>query len=335
MQENQQAPKEQQIVYLPSQYPGTEAEDEIDLLELWNILWQGKWFVIILSLLATLGAVYYSLNVLPVTYKSTAVLQPTDSGSGGSRLAGLAANLPLPINLPGETGKSQNIIDFLKSRNLKKRLIEKYDLLPRLYADKWDPQTRTWTVTDPQERPSLVKALQSNALGQKLQIDQSDESGLITVGWVDEEPAFAERMALRIIEEARYYLENEYETDAQKEREFVERQLEKARQELAYWERQVPSQDLILAEITRERAAAQQVYTELRKQLELAKINEAKEVVRFKILDEPFVPEQRFKPNRGMICALTLVTSGFLAVFLVFFRQFVVNVRQKQQQAKK
>lgn len=115
----------------------------------------------------------------------------------------------------------------------------------------------------------------------------------------------------------------------------MERQLEKARQKLAYWERQVPSQDLILAEITRERAAAQQVYTELRKQLELAKINEAKEVVRFKILDEPFVPEQRFKPNRGMICALTLVTSGFLAVFLVFFRQFVVNVRQKQQQAKK
>ena len=70
------------------------------------------------------------------------------------------------------------------------------------------------------------------------------------------------------------------------------------------------------------------VYAELRKQLELAKINEVKEIIRFKVLDEAYVPESRFKPKRSRICALTIVASGFFSVFLVFLRNFVVNIRK-------
>ena len=70
------------------------------------------------------------------------------------------------------------------------------------------------------------------------------------------------------------------------------------------------------------------VYAELRKQLELAKINEVKEIIRFKVLDEAYAPELRFKPKRSMICALIIVASGFFSVFLVFLRNFVVNIRK-------
>ncbi len=321
--------EQQQIVYVPAQYPPYEEEDEIDLLELWGVLWQGRWFIGLLALLSTLTAVFVSLQMTDI-YKSTAVLQPTESQQGGlGKLAGLAANLPIPVNLPGGEGKSQSIMAFLESRNIQERLITRYDLLPRLYPDQWEPETGQWMVEDPDERPTLAKALQRNAVAKKMETSQNDKNGLITVGWESDDPVFAKSMVERIINEAKDYLENEYETDAQREREFVELQLAKAKQELEYWERQVPSQQVPQAEIQRELLAAQTVYAELRKQLELARIAESKEVVRFKLLDSPFVPVDKSEPKRSMICALTLVASIFLAIFLVFFRQFLVNARKK------
>ena len=146
-----------------------------------------------------------------------------------------------------------------------------------------------------------------------------------------EDPEFTKIMLQRIVKEVRYYLENDYESDAKREREFVETQLNKAEKELEYWEKQVPSDKLILSKIQRERFASQTVYTELRKQLELSKISEVKEIINFKILDQPFVPERRFKPKRSLICALTILTAGFLSIFILFFQQFVINLRGKSK----
>ncbi|MFC1844726.1 GNVR domain-containing protein, partial [Thermodesulfobacteriota bacterium] len=104
----------------------------------------------------------------------------------------------------------------------------------------------------------------------------------------------------------------------------------KKTEELEYWERQVPSEKLTLSKITRERLASQTVYTELRKQLELAKISEAKELETFKVLDKPFVPERPFKPKKRIIVALTFVTSFFFALFGVFFLNFIRNLKKDE-----
>lgn len=318
-----------EIVYVPANYPAQEDEDEIDLLELWNVLWKGKWFVFTLALLCTFAAVVISLFVLPETFKSTAVLRPLGAQGGiSSKLSGLAANLP--VSLPSKTGgKTQTILSFLQSRNLQKRLIQEYDLLPHIYRNKWNPETGQWDVERPQDKPTIVQALQTNALGNYLKISKNEETGLITIKWLDKDPVFAKKMVQAVIQEVRFYLENEYKTDAQRELEFVKKQLDKATRELEYWEKQVPSEDLTLSKIQRELQAARQVYTELRKQVELAKISAAKEVVRFKVLDSPFVPEEEYKPQRSLICALSMVTSGFIGIFLVFFRQFIINVRKR------
>ena len=127
-----------------------------------------------------------------------------------------------------------------------------------------------------------------------------------------------------------FFLENEYVSDARREREFVEGQLAKASTELEYWERQVPSEKLTLSKITRERLASQTVYTELRKQLELAKINEAKELETFKILDKPYVPEEPFKPKKTLIVALVFVAAFFISLLVVFFLNFIRNLKKEE-----
>jgi uncharacterized protein involved in exopolysaccharide biosynthesis len=136
-------------------------------------------------------------------------------------------------------------------------------------------------------------------------------------------------MLERVIKELTFFLENEYVSDARREREFVEEQLVTAKEDLEYWDRQVPSEKVKLSEITRERFASQTVYTELRKQLELAKINEAKKLVTFEVLDKPYVPEKAYKPNKGKIVALTLIGSFLLALLGLYFQNFIRSLSKK------
>ena len=328
VEQNKEHP-EKEFIYVPVPHMDQmKDDDEIDILELWNVIWKGKWFIIGFTLLCTLVAVYVTLHVLPVIYKSDVVLQPTETSSP-SGLSALAANLPISIPLGNRGGKNANIVSFLNSRTIRERLIGKYDLLPKLYPEIWDKENKKWMTDDPEKKPTMLKTIIN--LKDKYQINKDMKTQLITISYIDEDPEFTKIMLQRIVKEVRYYLENEYESDAKRERQFVENQLNKAEKELEYWEKQIPSDKLILSKIQRERFASQTVYTELRKQLELSKISEVKEVINFKILDHPFVPEQKFKPKRSQICSLTIMTSAFLSICLLFFQQFLINVRVKSK----
>jgi uncharacterized protein involved in exopolysaccharide biosynthesis len=309
--------------------PCQEEDDEIDLLALFNVLKRRWRFIFGFPLACTLVAVVVVLWVLPVVYKSSAVLMPAEGSGETSKLAALAGSLPISIPGLDTGGESQNIPNFLNSRTLKQRLIDKYDLLPRLYPDAWDETAKRWKSDDPEAVPSTILALQSGVLDGRYGASKDEKTGLITLNWSDEDPAFAKVMVDRVIAELQYYLDNEYVSDARREREFVESQLAKASAELEYWERQVPSQNLTLDKIQRERFAAQTVYTELRKQLEIAKIAEAKQIVSFRVLDNPFVPVKKDRPKRTLICALTLVGTGFMALFLVLGHNFWIQARQR------
>ncbi len=328
MTHNQAGDKE--IIYVQAPQMADMGEDEIDLLELWHVLWSAKWFIMGFSLVCTLIAVWVTLFVLPVIFKSTATLQPASSESS-SHLASLVGSLPFSLGLPGAGGGKLSLVNFLESRTLKERLIIKYKLLQRLYKDKWDAENNTWRTDDPKVIPTVIKAIQGKKLNGVYAVSQDKKTGLITLSWWDKDPVFAQKALKGVIAELQHYLDKEYVSDAKRERVFIEGQLAKATQELEYWERQIPREDLTLSTITRERLAAQTVYTELRKQLELAKITEAKELVTFKVLDEPFVPEKKDKPKRALICALTLVVSGFAAIFLVFIRNAVKRSREEHQ----
>jgi len=311
--------------------PNTDIDDdEINLVELWNVVWSAKWFVMGFPLFCTIIAVLVSLYVLPVIYKSGATLQPTASSSTSmSMLSNLVGNLPIKLPV-AEGDKGTVMMNFLQSRTLQERLISKYGLLQRIYKDEWDAVNKKWIVDDPEDVPTIVKAIQDEALKDIYSVEQDNKTNLINIYWSDEDPVFAKNMVKHVIDELQNYLDMEYESDAKRERVFIEEQLKKATNELEYWESRVPSDTLTLSKIRRERLAAEKIYTELRKQFELAKINEAKELITFKVLDKPFVPEKKDKPKRALICLLTLICSGFFAVFLVFFVRSLEGMRRQE-----
>lgn len=239
-------------------------------------------------------------------------------------------NLPIPLNLSGG-GESSDILTFLNSRNLKIRLIEKYNLLAHMNPDIWDTKEQKWLIEEPAAIPTTIMAIQQGLLNGAYQVTKDKVSGLISIAWIDKDPVFTCEMVKRVVAELTYYLENEFETASKREREFIDKQLMQITRELEHWERQVPSKHLTLARIQRERLASQTVYTELRKQLELAKINEARELTSFKVIDEPFVPEKGIRRSKRIICTLTLMMSGFCSVFLVFCRHFILNLNNKKK----
>ena len=324
------SPEKKEIVYAYPPFHAIESQgDEIDLIELWRVFWAGKYFIISFILFCTLGAGIISFVFLPKEYKSTATLIPAkqEESSFGS-LSGLIGDLPLPISLPGQG--SSNIMSFLESRTLRERLITKYNLLPVLYSDLWNPKTKNWEVADPAEKPTVILAIQEEVLNEFFSVNQDNKTELINMSWSGEKPDFCSLMLERVIKELTFFLENEYISDARREREFVEGQLAEATKELEYWERQLPSEKLTLSKITRERLASQAVYAELRKQLELAKINEAKKLETFEILDMPYVPEKPFKPKTKLNMMLAFIASFFIALLGVFSLNFIHNLKQKE-----
>src|SRR5690606_19332819 len=106
--------------------------DEIDIRELWNIVWSGKWIIIGITTTFAVAAVILSL-MMPNIYRSTALLIPSEEAQGGglSALAGQFGGLAslAGINLPGGSdNKVTTAIEVVKSRQFATNLIEKYDM---------------------------------------------------------------------------------------------------------------------------------------------------------------------------------------------------------------
>lgn len=302
------------IVHCPVLALAEPPEEEFRPFDLWRDIWRGKWLILAACLLAGAVSAYVAYLVLPKTYQAEATLQPAAQGESNA-LGRLLGNLPLPLNLGGAGGDStkvQSIMNFLRSNTLAERLIVKHDLLPALYPRLWDPERKAWTVQD-EDRPTLAKALQKRRLEQVFEAKHAKEASLVTLTWESRDPAQAAAMLQAVIQELKDYLDYEYVTDAKREREFVEKQLQESARELDFWEASIPSNALTQSKIAREQLAAQAVYAELRRQLALAQIAEAKDVVRFKTLDQPFPPELKHGPKRSLIIGGSVFGAAFLA----------------------
>jgi len=62
----------------------------------------------------------------------------------------------------------------------------------------------------------------------------------------------------------------------------------------------------------------------------MAKISESKEDVTFQVIDPPQVPEIRSWPKRKLIVVVSFMGSFFLAIFVVFFMEFIKKLKSEQ-----
>ena len=114
-------------------------DDEIDLRELFSVLWAGKTKIIAVTAVFAVASVIYALSV-PNQYKATALLAPAQSDGGGlsgalGQLGGLASLAGVSIG-GGESSQSQIAQEIMKSWSFVVCFVDTPGAYPGLEAEE-------------------------------------------------------------------------------------------------------------------------------------------------------------------------------------------------------
>ena len=290
----------------------TTYDDEIDLTELFSVLWKAKILIIVITSFFALSSVLYALSLTNI-YKSEAILsvaeQPNDRGSLAGGMGGLASLAGISLPSSGED-KSVIAIKTIQSRVFLKHLITFKNVLPSLMASKsYDSESKKilfnqeiynennggWVRPEPSYLEAYITYLN------QISISADKGSNLITMSVEHISPIFAKELLELIINEANELLRN--------------KDLRESSAAIAYLTSQIPKSSLI----TMKDAINKLVESQLHKQM-LSKVN--KEYI-LKVIEPPFIPEQRSKPIRTLICILGTLLGGILAIIWVLIRYYI------------
>ncbi len=298
-------------------------DDEIDLRELFSVLWSGKKIILAVTALAAFISVVCAL-FLPNIYQSEALLAPKIEG-GASGLSAMAAQYSglaslAGINLPGGGGDSKSLIAQEKMKSLDfftKQIYEQ--VLPALMAlDSWDnstgavifdddiydAKTKTWVrEADPprKSKPSAQEAFEQFA--EIFSVSEDKTSGFVSLSMKHESPVIAEAWLSLII-----YRINE---------DIRERDIREAKQSVLFLEGQREQTSLV---------SLDEVFASLiEEQTKIIMLANASKDYVFEVIEPPVVPEQKSEPKRALICVLGTMLGGMLAVLLVLVRHYAVG----------
>ena len=115
--------------------PFEDKEEELSLVDVFDILWRRKFLIIFLTLIFAAGSLLYAFT-RPFIYKSECRIMPPSSNAG--RIAGLSAQLGGLADFVGLGGISttgQTLIGILKGDSVVDAVINKFNLMEELSMD--------------------------------------------------------------------------------------------------------------------------------------------------------------------------------------------------------
>ncbi len=97
----------------------------------------------------------------------------------------------------------------------------------------------------------------------------------------------------------------------------------------------VPEAGLEYVRAMREVKYQEAIFVLVAKQLEAARMDEAKESAEIQVLDEAIPPERKSKPKRTLIVILTMLAAGVLAVLWAFVSEGIARAKEDPERAPK
>lgn len=298
----------------PEQPTRQLADDEIDLRELFRILWNGKWIIIAVTFVFAVGSVLYALS-LPNIYQAEAKLAPTKESQGGGignlgQLGGLASLAG--VNLPrGQVDNAQMAQEIMRSRAFLSDFAERRQIAPDLLAvEKWDPrsgevsydsevydvQTQTWVreVSHPRQTiPSAWELVEE--LRKVLRISQDTATGIVSLSIEHQSPIVAKNWVDWLIEDINNEMRRRDIEEAERSIQYIENEFEKARL-----------------------ANTQQVYASLlEQQTQTIMLANVRPEYVFRTLDPAVVPEYHSKPSRKLLVVSSIAIGILLAITIL------------------
>ena len=302
------------------------AYDEIDLRELFAVLWAGKIKILAITAVFALVSVNYALS-LPNQYKATALLAPAQSESGGlsgalGQLGGLASLAGVGIG-GGGSSEAQVALEIMQSWNFIESFIANNDLAIEVYAaegwsrssnqleinnDVYDVSSKAWMIKNSQSGevgPPSSWAL-FNKFSGHLSVSKDTKTGLVSVSIEYYSPQIAKDWLDLYVQAINKHMQA--------------RQITKVTNNINYLQAQI--QKTTIAEM-------QEVfYTIIEEQIKSKMLAEASPDYAFLAVSPSMVPEQKSQPKRSIICILGTLLGGMLSVLWVLVMHYARGSEQ-------
>jgi len=292
-------------------------DDQIDLRELFNALWEGKKLIILITAIFAIGSVIYSLS-LTNYYKSESLSLARGSSDtqGLTQFSGLAALAGMSLPTSGED-KSAQTIELIKSRKFVKHLLTFENILPSIIAAKsynsasqellfdaklYDSETKTWKRkprSDGRINPSYLEA--HDAYMKMMSISQDKNTGFISIHIEHISPVFAKDFLDLIIKESNELLRK--------------KDMEESKQGIEYLTSQLSKTSFV--------EIKESINTLIEAQLETQMLTQVHEDYILIEIEPPFIAERKSRPSRVLICILGTLFGGILSMCIVLMRYYL------------
>ncbi|UOD35684.1 hypothetical protein DSN97_05050 [Deferribacteraceae bacterium V6Fe1] len=288
--------------------PDYLAEDEIDLVELFAVIWRRKIMIAAIVFVVSVITVIATL-MMDNIYESKAVLKP--SGGEASKLSSLMGNLGGLASLAGISvgGSSDNIYDAMQNLINNKEfiadIVKKNGLEQKLFEDSYSE------LKAKEDFAQNYKFYVFNAVKGIINLSQDKKSNYITLSVQHKDPVFAKEFVNILL----------YELSEKTKK--VE--LENIDEKITNFKNEMENS----SDITLKTKLAEVISSLIQSKV----ISKAQKYYGFTIVSEPYVPDlkDKVKPKRSLICVVAFVTSFFMAVFLVFFIEFIKNIPEEKK----
>jgi len=297
----------------------TKYDDEINLRELFGVLWAGSRKIIAITAVFAFVSVFYALSV-PNQYKATALLAPAQSDSSDlsgtlGQLGGLASLAGVSVG-GGESSEAQIAQEIMKSWSFIEGFIASNNIAVEVYAaqewskgsnelqinnDVYDTENKQWLinnefgVTGPPSSWNLFQAFSG-----RLTVSEDKKSGLVSVSIEYYSPQIAKQWLDMYVAAINVHMQ--------------QRQMAKVTNNINYLQAQIKKTSI---------AEMREVfYTIIEGQMKNKMLAEASPEYAFVAVSPSMVPEEKSQPQRALICIFGTMLGGILSVLLVLVMHY-------------
>ena len=290
-------------------------EDEIDLRELFEVLWMNKVRIIAITGLISLSSIVISL-MMTNYYTSESVLIARDQQDSGalSDFSGVASLVG--VDLSGDGASVFKVLEIIQSREFTKHLITFDNILPSIMAAEsydtsskkiifdpeiYDEESKTWT-REPSANGNVIPShLEAHReYSDMLSIMKDKITGLISIKIEHVSPVFAHEFLSLIIQEANN----------------LNREIDVATttKALTYLKAELSQTPQVEIKKSISKLIENQLETKM-----MASIYDDYVLI---ALEPPFVPDKKSGPIRSLIVIVSTLLAGIFSVLYVLIRHY-------------
>ncbi len=286
------------------------APQGMDIFDLWDVLWDGKWLIISSGVILTVLSIAYALLATPV-YTARVVMVPAESTSSAGGLGALASQFGglaslAGIDLGGNGGSTDTAIEMMKSFAFTASFVEEQGIRQVLFASKWDAEAGEWKGSGRSSVPTLQDAVRIFD-GEVRQISRDKASGATTLSmsWKNRDLAaqWANAMVVKL------------------NRTMREHDVAEAERAIQYLEQRIAETSNVDMRKT--------LYRLIETQMQTVTLASVRDEYVFRVVDPAYAPEMRSKPKRSLVVILGGMLGGTVGLLLVFGRQLLRNYRAR------